>query len=51
MKKKRDMERELLEWRKQLFELRKKYRDTPPGFQNDMEEQACLEKLCREQEE
>ena len=48
---KRNMELELLEWRKRLFELRKKYRDTPPGFQNDVEEKLCLEKLSREQEE
>ena len=51
MKRKRDMERESLEWQKRLFELRKKYRDTPPGFLNEAEEKACLENLLREQEE
>ena len=51
MKRKRDMERESLEWKERLFELRKKYRDTPPGFLNEAEEKACLENLLREQEE
>ena len=45
MKRKRDMERESLEWKERLFELRKKYRDTPPGFLNEAEEKACLEHL------
>lgn len=48
---KKDMERELLEWRKRLFELRKAYRDTPPGFRDEKEERACLESLSIQQEE
>ena len=39
---KHDMERELLEWKKGMLELRRKYRDTPPGFQDDRTEQAYL---------
>lgn len=47
---KHDMERELLEWKKGMLELRRKYRDTPPGFQDDRTEQAYLDKFSEEQE-
>ena len=51
MEMRRDTEWELLEWRKVLFELRKKYRDTPPGFRDSREEEACLAEISRAQEE
>ena len=36
--------------KKGMLELRRKYRDTPPGFQDDRTEQAYLDKFSEEQE-
>lgn len=48
---KKDMERELLNWRKREFRLRKKYWDTPCGFQGRREKRRCLEELFRAEKE
>lgn len=51
METRKDMEWELLEWKKRMFELRKKYTDTPPGFRDSREEVVCRTELFRAQEE
>ncbi|MCD7865098.1 MAG: AAA family ATPase, partial [Clostridiales bacterium] len=38
-------EKEILEWRKRQFLLRRKYTDTPPGFRNEDQEDYALEQL------
>lgn len=51
METRKDMEWELLEWKKRMFELRKKYTDTPPGFRDSRQEVVCRTELFRAQEE
>ena len=41
----RPPDKEELEWQERLFRLRKKYRETPPGFQEDGEEEKSLNRL------
>ena len=38
---------ENLEWQERLFRLRKKYRETPPGFREAEEEEKSLRDLRR----
>jgi len=38
-------EKEILEWRKRQFLLRRKYTDTPPGFRNEDQENYALKQL------
>ena len=51
MKVQKRYQEELLEWKERLYQLRARYRDTPPGFHTSQEEAQVVKRLKRERQE
>lgn len=51
MKVQKRYQEELLEWKERLYQLRARYRDTPPGFHTSQEEAQVVKRLKWERQE